>query len=280
MIKRIIAAVVALCAMTASAYAATAYDPIPLVVPNLAAWYDLSYTPGVTVSGGLATAIVDRSGNGNSLISTYTANPTYTTNCQNGLPCITGNYYSSLITASTTTINVGSNPSTIVIAGTNNFDVSATTLSMAAGYGTFTTSQWRAFGITKIATGQGWAYGALFAQDVASAATTLTAGTPFVITGTASTPGISIQANGYVQSQNFVGAPNTVGSQFYIGHVSGYGPWGGNIFEILVYNSVLTSSQIQLIEGYLACKWGFQNQLASGHPYATYCPTAANPFFL
>jgi hypothetical protein len=48
----------------------------------------------------------------------------------------------------------------------------------------------------------------------------------------------------------------------------------GNLYEVLVYSSVLTGPQRQGVEGYLAWKWGFQTTLPSTHPYRN-APLAA-----
>ncbi len=37
--------------------------------------------------------------------------------------------------------------------------------------------------------------------------------------------------------------------------------------EVIFYNTALTMSQVQQVEGYLAWKWGLQNNLPSNHPY-------------
>lgn len=50
------------------------------------------------------------------------------------------------------------------------------------------------------------------------------------------------------------------------------GPLYGSIGEVIVYNISPTQSQRQLIEGYLAWKWGRQASLAAGHPYQTVVP--------
>ena len=42
--------------------------------------------------------------------------------------------------------------------------------------------------------------------------------------------------------------------------------WNGYIAEVLIYNSVLGTSQRQAIEGYLAQKWGLTAKLPPGHP--------------
>jgi len=44
------------------------------------------------------------------------------------------------------------------------------------------------------------------------------------------------------------------------------------IAEVLLYDRVLGSLEIQYLEGYLAWKWGLQASLAAGHPYKTVPP--------
>jgi hypothetical protein len=41
----------------------------------------------------------------------------------------------------------------------------------------------------------------------------------------------------------------------------------GNIGEILIFSSILTDTNRQIIEGYLAYKWGFTSSLPNTHPY-------------
>ena len=43
--------------------------------------------------------------------------------------------------------------------------------------------------------------------------------------------------------------------------------FGGTIGEVIVFKSVLALSARELIEGYLAHKWGLQTKLSSSHPY-------------
>lgn len=40
-----------------------------------------------------------------------------------------------------------------------------------------------------------------------------------------------------------------------------------DVAEILLYNTLLTTAQVQQIEGYLAWKWGLQGNLPASHPY-------------
>ena len=51
--------------------------------------------------------------------------------------------------------------------------------------------------------------------------------------------------------------------QWNIGYLTGF------IFECIVYDTALSLSDYQKVEGYLAWKWGFQSRLAAGHPYLT-----------
>jgi hypothetical protein len=58
-----------------------------------------------------------------------------------------------------------------------------------------------------------------------------------------------------------------------IGNGSGNGgPWSGYIAEVLIYNSVLSDTDRQTIEGYLAWKWGLQSNLPVDHTYKTAAP--------
>ena len=49
----------------------------------------------------------------------------------------------------------------------------------------------------------------------------------------------------------------------------------GYIGEVLVYNTALTLSERQLIEGYLAWKWGLNTSLPGGHPYYSTNPNSS-----
>jgi hypothetical protein len=49
--------------------------------------------------------------------------------------------------------------------------------------------------------------------------------------------------------------------------------WCGDLAEVLVYNTVLSTAQVQQIEGYLSWKWGLQTYLPNTHPFYTKAPT-------
>lgn len=60
----------------------------------------------------------------------------------------------------------------------------------------------------------------------------------------------------------------------YIGYSGSAQFLGGTISEMLIYDQVLTSSQRQVVEGYLAWKWGIQGSLASNHPFRYSVPNS------
>lgn len=49
--------------------------------------------------------------------------------------------------------------------------------------------------------------------------------------------------------------------------------FNGSISEILVYNTSLSTTDRQKVEGYLSWKWGLQNNLKSDHPYYSNLPS-------
>ncbi len=77
--------------------------------------------------------------------------------------------------------------------------------------------------------------------------------------------------------QQFTTGTNTVAfpAAPYIGvHNIGLGPsFDGRIAEIVLINNASSSTDRQLVEGYLAWKWGIQAILPGGHPYESAAPT-------
>jgi hypothetical protein len=49
--------------------------------------------------------------------------------------------------------------------------------------------------------------------------------------------------------------------------------WSGTISEVVVSASVLSASDIEKVEGYLAHKWGMTANLPGGHPYKSVAPS-------
>ena len=66
---------------------------------------------------------------------------------------------------------------------------------------------------------------------------------------------ISLVTDGIVKASNF---SRDLGTGTY---------WNGLVGEVLIYNTELTSSQVKLVEGYLAHKWNMKDDLILTHPY-------------
>jgi hypothetical protein len=49
--------------------------------------------------------------------------------------------------------------------------------------------------------------------------------------------------------------------------------WCGDLAEVLIFNTTLSTIQRQKIEGYLAHKWGLQSTLPADHPHKTTAPS-------
>lgn len=48
--------------------------------------------------------------------------------------------------------------------------------------------------------------------------------------------------------------------------------FNGRVFEIVLVSGIISTSDRQKLEGYLAWKWGLQDSLATGHPYKLNAP--------
>jgi hypothetical protein len=68
----------------------------------------------------------------------------------------------------------------------------------------------------------------------------------------------------------FGGGTTRIGAALTSGSL--YAPFYGTINEIVVYNSALSRSQYQQLEGYLAAKWGLKSSLPTTHPFKVITP--------
>jgi hypothetical protein len=82
--------------------------------------------------------------------------------------------------------------------------------------------------------------------------------------------------DGTLQTSNIVnaGIPNYSAGLGIGANYSGDYDIGGTyqIYELLLYDSYLTQTDQQKVEGYLAWKWGMQGNLPSDHPYKNAAP--------
>jgi Concanavalin A-like lectin/glucanases superfamily/Beta-propeller repeat len=81
-------------------------------------------------------------------------------------------------------------------------------------------------------------------------------------TGTAVSGSLNGNSQGSQATVSFSGGGTT-----NIGRGATQDWWQGYIYEVVIYNSVLSQTQRQQVEGYLAWKWGVQTSLPTTHPY-------------
>ena len=65
------------------------------------------------------------------------------------------------------------------------------------------------------------------------------------------------------------GRTTSIGQRFFRPDVEGF---NGYIQEILIYDTPLTTTQRQNVEGYLAWKWGLVANLPGNHPFKKWPP--------
>jgi hypothetical protein len=139
----------------------------------------------------------------------------------------------------------------------------------------------RSFGFGYAGGAGGTGYSSYLNNEIAwqnSGVTGPSPGVTALITGTVtSTTNVAVSLNGsnfttgtvpswYSSTTTYLGVDTTTTQYYYVGYV----------MEILFYNSVLSTSQRQQVEGYLAYKWGLQNSLPVTHPYYASKPNHLN----
>ena len=102
-----------------------------------------------------------------------------------------------------------------------------------------------------------------------------TTDTPFIAQSSETYGTLSIGINGQLTPTTTANPGSTLNLNAYC--VGGYNldntcNWNGKIMEVIYYNVLLTTAQIQQVEGYLAWKWGLVSNLPSAHPYKLSAP--------
>jgi len=237
------------------------------------AWYDASDLTTITTSGGNASVsqITDKSRKGNTLTqSTQSAQPYVTT--ISGQQALEFSGGQQLVSSTSNTFATGSNPSSVFV--------------VAAWTGSANTSWGHTMSYGGCGTGQGRGFGkangsqlldiAECNQDLYSSSSSWGSTLSIGYGQYGSTTEFNAMNGGVLSSKAAV--PNTPsGTSFYLGSWLGSQFWIGPIYELVYYNSALSTAEQQFIEGYLACKWGLQSSLPSSHPYKSTCPATATP---
>lgn len=259
--------------------AASASSPLPTDVPNLSLWLDAADASTLVASNGKLSLWHDKSGGGNDVSqANATAQPSIVSAALNGLANIGFNGFSSYLASST--------------AFTHDLYPASTTFVVATGVSTsaWTSALWSGGSITGFPR---WGYGIpsysavrLFfgsQSDQLTYPSSINVTAPAIYDGgeSVTTQQGFINYNGTREGAiagNITGDngtnPLAIGARFVASPAQLGGYYKGNVAEVLVYSALLSTTQTQQIEGYLACKWGLQAALPANHPYRNSCSGA------
>jgi len=247
----------------------------PLYLSGLVLWLDAADSSTITQSGGSVSQWNDKSGNSdNAVQASSSIQPTYANSA------VTFNGSSQYMTlSSASTLPNGATPT-----GTYFFVTKLTTSSAVQAF--------FMYGPTTLATGANhqFYYNAsnqLVIDTFGAGGTTDSTNvynTSVILSSTISNSGGTGTVTGWRNSNSFGPTTYTTASitsqKGFVGVTqTGVGTsgtlayyFGGNIYEILIYNSVLSGPRRQQVEGYLAWKWGLQTSLPSTHAYYKISP--------
>ena len=235
------------------------FDPRSILGCQL--WLDGRDTSSMTFSGSTITQWNDKSGNGyNATIAPNRVGATYSTayNAVNFASSTTG-YITNYSAAPTneTMFVVGNNPSP---SGANNIIIGGVSGARSLGLGYSNPNGTGTIG--NLNTQVAW---------LASVGG-YTSGTTALVRSQFTPSSNSVAFNGGSPATG--GAPGfTAGRVTYLGvdATDGYYHYNGYMMEALFYNRILTTTEIQQVEGYLAHKWGLTT-LPSTHPFKPFPP--------
>jgi len=239
---------------------------------NLALWLDAANTNSIQLTGSNVSAWYDVSGQGTLLVnSTLTNEPVYLPATVTNLASLYFNGVNATLSTSNYSLVVGTNSSTLYSVGSIN--PSATGWRCLVGYGGNT------------ATG----IGRLQLEDYGDQQVMVTTFGPNLPAGGSWSAEPSIVGTiftdpmlyGNFNGSNFVSMSTTLntvaGEPLAVGSFFNNSFWWGNINEIVAANTALTTNQTQMLEGYLAWKWGMQSSLPTNHPYYSAAPPYLYP---
>lgn len=268
----------------------TTLPPRPLIpndLPGIVTWYDAedplnNNGASVPPSGSNIVTWNDKSGNGYNLTQTVNENvksaPIYTTNKLNGRAVIDFSQFDHSGLYTTTNFPLLPNLTLFLLItpcvpncdNLNDYGAFFMHWSNSPDNCLNIRRQWSFIETTTFGSGNSGSYPRLFKYN---------ASTPSLITYTYDNNG-----NIYAQQINSVGVvSNTIKVNQYmdngrlgsiwINHTNGGGCIRAQYAEILYYQRVLSSTEIEQIQGYLALKWGLQGSLPGTHAYKNSGPT-------
>jgi hypothetical protein len=259
----------------------------PRQIPGCILWLDAADASSVTTSGTTVTAIRDKSAR--ATVLTSPAGFTYPNNIFNGsYPSFYNTSASGGRLGYNTTYSLGSQNTVFIVGQLTSPSVGNQFFDFIDGY----TSSSRFFLFSSPNFLNNYVYGTNGSSSgqVNGAITTAQMTSPFcwsVAFDTSTTISSTLQ---YVNGTQLVQSPSTLGAAIssYTGIIIGQRftqsseSVVGHICEFIIFNNVLTATQRQQVESYLAQKWGLVSSLpTTGHIHNTFpagSPTAIQPY--
>jgi hypothetical protein len=242
---------------------------VPNSVTGCQLWLDAADSTSLTGTSPV-TQWRDKSGNARNTTS-YAGTPALTTNAINGVQAINFNGSSSFIGS------IPGSGSSYTIFFVGSFNNSTGTYGGLLCFGRSGTPD-HVSGITNTKLTDTSMYSTIDSTN--SAFTSNTLSTPFLYSLVIDGTNLNSFVNGNQQTPtNIAKSPSFNFTNYVVGDRAGNTSsifLNGFVGEIIVYINAITISQRQLIEGYLAWKWGLQSNLPSNHPYKNAAPST-NP---
>ena len=254
----------------------------PRQISGLQVWFDASDLNGNGTNpptNSVLSAWADKSSNSYGLIQPTAANqPTYTTPALNGFGGVqfASNTWLYRAGSNMTNFATGSNTSVFMAlrnaSGNTSWNIFHTFFFTAGGTGTATARYHFSFnsntspGLTLLLTNATTKlYNASWVTPPLSNA---------IVGFTVSPSFTTMNWNGNLQTGTGVTLPTTTDDTLFVFQDPRGIPSISNciIYEMVGYNTQLTQSQTQSVEGYLAWKWGLQGNLPTTHPFRRFPP--------
>jgi hypothetical protein len=238
----------------------------PTQLSNLSVWYDAADAGTLSTSGSAITSWRDKSGNG--FTATAANSPTYGTVVQNGKNTVSFNGTNQTFSTSHT---INSALHTLIIVhrpATLAQNTSVLRWQSGGPYVVFP------YYFNAAPRGYITSYDGTVLNSGGTTLLDNSVTTNFnIIICTVQSGSQLMHRDGTQQASTTEVLTSSITPALFIGSLGGGSEYfSGSIAELIVYNSFLSTTQRQQIEGYLAWKWGLVASLPANHPHKTIRP--------